>query len=397
MKFLILLISSFFALSSTFLLPPFLPKPEEDINQWPFPAPFPDFVKKKNYPCETHKITTEDGYILTYFRIQAKGQTTFKKDLPVLYLQHGLIDSGDTWVINDELDAPGLLLANMGYDIWVGNSRGTKYSQEHTHLSPKKHEFWKFSWQNMTHYDLPAAFQYIHDRTGQNITYIGHSQGATIMFAALADHEPIVEKYLKKYIALSPVAWVSHVESGPIKLMAHSAMQKLFETFRVDTFLQPNFMESDFGHAFCKLFGYVCGNLLGELYGADPEYDNYKQLNIILEHEPGGTSAMNMFHWRQLVLNGKFRKYDYGMIENMKRYGQPSPPDYDTSTIEIPLYLFFGQDDTILSEEDTTILIKSLTKSKKVDFNVYPANHMTWLWSKDRDFYWKDFIKKLEE
>jgi gastric triacylglycerol lipase len=349
------------------------------------------------YPVQSHKITTADGYILTYFRIQAKGQTTFKPNLPVLYLQHGLIDSGDTWVVDDEKDAPGLLLANRGYDVWIGNARGTKYSLEHEHLDPKKHDFWKFSWQNMSHYDIPAAFQYIHDNTGQNITYIGHSQGGTMMFAALADHEPIVEKYLKKYIALSPVSFVSNVKSGPIKMMAHSAMEKLFEEFKIDSFLQPDWMESAFGHAFCLVFDLVCGDLLGHLYGADPEFDNYKQLNVILMHEPGGTSAMNMYHWRQLVLNGKFRKYDYGIMENMKKYGQTSPPDYDLSSIEIPVYLFFGQYDSILAEEDTTILLKSLSKSKKVDFNVYPANHMTWMWSKKVSFFWDDFIKKLEE
>jgi len=31
-----------------------------------------DFVKAAGYPVEAHKITTEDGYILTFFRIQAK-------------------------------------------------------------------------------------------------------------------------------------------------------------------------------------------------------------------------------------------------------------------------------------------------------------------------------------
>lgn len=40
-------------------------------------APFKEYVGLFNYPVEEHKITTKDGYILTYFRIQAKGQTEF--------------------------------------------------------------------------------------------------------------------------------------------------------------------------------------------------------------------------------------------------------------------------------------------------------------------------------
>lgn len=30
---------------------------------------FPEAASSMNYPVETHKITTEDGYINTYFRI----------------------------------------------------------------------------------------------------------------------------------------------------------------------------------------------------------------------------------------------------------------------------------------------------------------------------------------
>jgi gastric triacylglycerol lipase len=61
---------------------------------------FKDYVQYYNYPFEEHKITTADGYILTYFRIQRKGQSGMHSGLPVMYLQHGLIDSADAWVVN---------------------------------------------------------------------------------------------------------------------------------------------------------------------------------------------------------------------------------------------------------------------------------------------------------
>ena len=47
-----------------------------------------------------------------------------------------------------ESDLPmPLRLVNEGYDVWLGNMRGTKYSRKHTTLdsSDPTSEYWKFS------------------------------------------------------------------------------------------------------------------------------------------------------------------------------------------------------------------------------------------------------------
>ena len=49
---------------------------------------------------------------------------------------HGLTDSSDTWVLNDEDKAPGFLLANRGYDVWMSNSGGYEHSRRHTKYNP---------------------------------------------------------------------------------------------------------------------------------------------------------------------------------------------------------------------------------------------------------------------
>jgi pimeloyl-ACP methyl ester carboxylesterase len=155
--------------------------------------PFAEYCKHFNYPVEVHYIKCDDGYINTFFRVQKKNTTIRKLGLTPIYLQHGLLDSSDTWIVNDQDKAPGFILANKGYDVWVGNSRGNKHSLNHTKYNPKKDvEFWEFSFQDMADYDLPAAFRYIANQTQKKINYIGHSQGTIQMFIALSKNNPVI-------------------------------------------------------------------------------------------------------------------------------------------------------------------------------------------------------------
>ncbi len=59
-----------------------------------------------------------------------------------------------------------LQLAETGYDVWVGNNRGTEYSQEHTSLTQNDAEFWNFTWETMGKYDVPAMVNKIKEMTG---------------------------------------------------------------------------------------------------------------------------------------------------------------------------------------------------------------------------------------
>lgn len=69
--------------------------------------------------------------------------TTITQGKKVIYLQHGLADSSDTFILNEETKAPAFILANKGYDVWLGNVRGNRYSN--ALLSPTIINFWDFS------------------------------------------------------------------------------------------------------------------------------------------------------------------------------------------------------------------------------------------------------------
>lgn len=79
---------------------------------------------------------------------------------------------------------------------------------------------------------------------------------------------------------------------------------------------------------------------------ADPNLDNYDRYDVLVGHDPSGTSVMNMAHWKQIYDNKKFQAYDYGSkAENRAHYGQDYPPMWDLNQIRKPLRFFVGNSD----------------------------------------------------
>ena len=89
------------------------------------------------YPLEKHIYTTKDGYINTVFRISGPKDSSqsevLKSNKPVIIYQHGLIDCCIS-LLADEEESLGLKLVNAGYDLWLNNSRGNRYSRSHNSL-----------------------------------------------------------------------------------------------------------------------------------------------------------------------------------------------------------------------------------------------------------------------
>lgn len=84
------------------------------------------------------------------------------KGKPVVLLYHGFLMSSEVWVSNtEEYSNLPFILAKQGYDVWLGNARGNKYSQYHVHISPNHQSFWNFSLNEFAMRDMPDTVDVI--------------------------------------------------------------------------------------------------------------------------------------------------------------------------------------------------------------------------------------------
>ena len=97
--------------------------------------------------------------------------------------------------------------ADAGFDVWMNNSRGNKFSREHKYLDPDiDKEYWDFSFYELGKYDLPAVFDFILTKTSlNNLTYIGHSQGTSSLLVALCTNPDFFRDKINLAVFLAPV------------------------------------------------------------------------------------------------------------------------------------------------------------------------------------------------
>ncbi|XP_067129246.1 gastric triacylglycerol lipase-like [Centruroides vittatus] len=360
-------------------------------------------ISSKGYPVEEYWVLTEDGYILGVQRIpygtSKLGRTA--KDRPVVFLQHGLLASSADWVMNFPDQSLGFILADAGYDVWLGNQRGNTYSRRHVKYSPRDRLFWEFSIDEYAAYDIPAMVEFALNVTGKpQLYYVGHSEGTTVAFALLSDR-PKYDK-IKAVMALGPVATVGYITS-PIRYLAPFCREInfLFRLLGFYEFLPNNFLMKILSHLFCRNneLKFLCENAFFLMSGFDPSQLNKTRLDVYVSHDPAGTSTQNVVHFAQMVNSRKFQKYDFGKKTNLIKYNQSTPPEYTVENIRTPIALFWGLNDALADPVDVDLLktkIKNLIESYRVSPSTWA--HIDFIFGIDAPKYvYKELLNVLKK
>ncbi|XP_027190376.1 triacylglycerol lipase 2-like [Cicer arietinum] len=316
-------------------------------------------VKIQGYTCEEHKVTTNDGYILSLQRLST-GQSGIKANKPPVLIQHGLFSDAIIWLFNPPQESLAYILADSGFDVWLVNGRGTKYSTMHTSLSPNDNAYWEWSWDELANYDLPASVQYVYKVTGQKMHYAGHSQGTLMALVALSQNQLL--DMLRSAALLSPIAHMNQIPSSATKLAANLLLANDVYWLGLREFNPKSDTGNKVMEGVCTALKIDCTKIMTIFTGPNCCL-NSSRTDLYLEYEPQPTATKNLIHLSQMIRTGFIAKYDYGNAqENIQHYGQPAPPTYDMTKIpnDFPLFLSYGGKDYLSDVKDVKVLLNDL-------------------------------------
>lgn len=191
-----------------------------------------------------------------------------------------MVQDGMSWLLASPEESLPFILADRGFDVWIANNRGTRWSRRHVSLDPSSRVlrnnktswllrsgicyyycstgthtsrllllqlYWNWSWDDLVVNDLPAMVDFVNTQTGQRPHYVGHSmvrpadpplyfpydfslsslsglclcfQGTLVALAAFSEGRVVDQ--LKSAALLTPVAYLAHITT-PIGILLAKA------------------------------------------------------------------------------------------------------------------------------------------------------------------------------
>ena len=332
------------------------------ISDEELPYYYKEYIESFGHKLEEHQVITEDGYILTLWHLAPNSPLNKNK---VVYFQHGFTCTA--WVFFQmEKNSLPFLLVEQGYDVWLGNSRGTIFSLDHISKNYKKAngDYWDFSMDENVIYDLPASIEYVKQVTGATkINYIGHSQGTTIFFMLYMHNPSYIESSINKFIGLGTVPNIAYSKSLPMFIL-----DKIYEVLKMVKPLTKAIGFSDNQRSIlsgaCEKAPHLCLNAFEKLASIIPtNRAKIERLFPFLYYYPGGTSSNTVFHWSQIYKEKKlvyFNK-DYDDESEVK--------EYDTKSIKkwkIKSLIQRSTGDTFSSFDDVTEFYETIENKSLV-------------------------------
>lgn len=107
-------------------------------------------------------------------------------------------------------------------------------------------------------------------------------------------------------------------------------------------------------------------------------------------------SMMQLTHFLQLHVSGKFQQFDHGE-RNYVYYDSPYPPEYQLHNVTAPIHLYSASEDLLIPPKDVEHL-KTLLPNVQNHEIIHNFNHMDVMIGRNsRKVLYKNILKSMNE
>ncbi|XP_063616184.1 lipase 1-like [Cydia splendana] len=330
-------------------------------------------------------VITCDGHVLSTFRMVFEHPEVNTEKCPVL-LVHGLFQSSDTFFEQDKDQSLALKLQNLGYDVWLANTRASKYNRVHLLYEPEinvndVNRYFSYSYEEIGTLDIAATVDFILSvTTHKKLIYIGHSLGGT-SFLALNSLKPDYNSKFATAYLFAPLGYHRYFPNDILKAEANRS-DDIFKT-SVEEGIREIFPYKDddarFSPEDClgnKSYSNICNQLnIQTVMGL-------KTVNNNVDETRGG-SLGPLFHLAQNVKSGTFRRWDSGEFINLKKYRNSTPPNYDLGLVTVPTKIIYAPNDEFVSPKDIANMASQMGNAEAIEVKKTSFKHEDFIMGPD--------------
>lgn len=206
------------------------------------------------------------------------------------------------YVMNTPDKNPAMVTSRAGYDVWMGNNRGTRFSVGHKTLDTSSKAFWNYYQEDLALQDLPALIDFILAKTGlDNISYVGHSMGTNQLFLGGALNPSYFTPKINVAVMLGPVGSTANIPTKSIRLAAKNWKKLEFLATHVlhkYNWNGPMPLGDEALDTFCSLTSTLCSDAAKFLWHHHG-VDNADLLSRAAAHVPSGAGWRTFVYWAQ--------------------------------------------------------------------------------------------------
>lgn len=279
-----------------------------------------------------------------------------------------------------------LYLAKSGFDVWLGNNRGNRYSHKHLRLSPSEDAYWNFSIDELARYDVPALIEYVLAATKQEkLCYVGFSQGSAQAFAAFTTNHALTQK-VSLFLALAAPPRAKGLSSSYLSALVESNPRFIYLVFGRHSMLSSTLMWMKIMSP--QLFVWTVDRATDFLFNWSNSQVSATRKVHLYQHIFSYASVKTVVQWFQLI---KLRRLAfYADDTNSNRV----PVEYDLKRLRMPVAVFYGGKDTVIDIDALKEVLPACVKWHEEPL----YEHLDMIWADTaKDVIFPEVMKLLEE